>query len=358
MPYSDARSPWQPETYAELGAAVPFTSPELTGARARCGKAGLELTLPNPSGKRGVYILDPKDMTRFCMPTLHDRQLVACLAAAPAISPGTMRDLARSVAMAGFAGRPAAAAARLAQEDDRKAALAAQLAILRLLVQQIGGEASDTAGLDRAAKSAIAGLAASSGQTPAEIVQAINRASRIAAVSGFTGGDPGRHPDALARLSATAQAASDAVQNDIGRAAQAARLILSASSDTIALANKSLSQIWRLLSGLAPLLTAYAKQGAALEVLAVRLDWLLDGWAPLCQVWDMAAPGRVCAAINEMGLMVPVIPAEAGAWLGLPVHEASRQALRAEIVGYNDWRSGGLACDLLARNEAARAMAA
>lgn len=358
MPYSDTRSSWQPETYDELGASVPFTSPELTGARARCRKTGLELTLPNPSGRRGVYILDPKDMSRLCMPTLHDRQLAARMTTLPAVTPGAIRELARVVAAEGFAGRNAASAARRAQEDDRKAALAAQLAMLRSLVHEVGGEAAETASLDRAAKSAIAGLAADCGQSPAAIVQAIGRVSRVAAVTGFHAADPARFPATIVRLSETAQAVSETLANRNGRAAQAARLILSASAEALALVSKALSQCWRLLSGIMPLLTNYASQGAALEVLAARLDWLLDGWAPLCRVWNMAAPGRVCASINEMGLMVPVIPAEAGAWFGLPVEEAARQSLRAEIVGYTGWRSGSLGCDLLARNETARALAA
>ncbi|MBU6498939.1 MAG: hypothetical protein KGQ40_10460, partial [Rhodospirillales bacterium] len=47
-----------PSTFLERGVAVPFTTPQLAGARARPGtRVPLELVVPNPSGGRGHYIL-------------------------------------------------------------------------------------------------------------------------------------------------------------------------------------------------------------------------------------------------------------------------------------------------------------
>jgi hypothetical protein len=113
----------------------------------------------------------------------------------------------------------------------------------------------------------------------------------------------------------------------------------------------ALEDAWRQLADMPALLTA---DGAGIDTLLARLDWLLDGWAPICRLWRAAPAGRIAATINEIGLMVPLIPAEAGAWFGVPVNEAARQSLRAEVVGFTEWRHG----DLQARNEAFRAQAA
>jgi hypothetical protein len=346
MSFSASRTSWQAETYAEMGAAVPFTTPELTGARARRGKDGLELTLPNPSGKRGIYILDPKDMVRYCVPSLHDRRLAAALATLPDIAPSGISGLAREMAIAGFAGRHAAAAGRQAREDDRRAVLKAQLHILRRLVARHGG---DQATLDRSARTAIAALAAGSGQPSAAILQAITRASALEAATGAAPGEPGRHSAMAAALSAMLGDLGGA--SATGRAARAKDLILSAGADTARLAHLALEEAWCRLADLPALLAGGA---AAIEALLSRLDWLLDGWMAICLLWRAAPPGRIAATINEIGLMVPSIPAETGAWYGVTVNEAARQTLRAEVVGFTEWRHA----DLLARNEAFRAMAA
>jgi hypothetical protein len=349
---------WQPETYADMGAAVPVTAPELTGARARRSKAGIELTLPNPSGRRGVYILDPKEMTRFCVPSLHDRELVGRMTALPCITPSSIRLLAREVAEAGYAGRDAATAARSARAETRRADLAAQLHILRLLVAQMGGGDTDPVAMDRAAKSAIATLAERTGQQVASIMQAIDRASRLAAVTGLAPGQNGRHAALVSDLATMLDSVRNAAGAEAGRAARAASLLLSAGSDTAALVEKALGLAWHYLADIPALLAAYAAQNAAVLALPDRLDWLLDGWAAICHVWHGAPPGRNAATLNEIGLMVPLIPAEAGAWYGVSVSEAARQSLRAEIVGFTDWRSFGLSHDLLTRNEALRAQMA
>jgi hypothetical protein len=65
-----------PATFLERGVAVPFTTPQLNGARARPGeRRPLELIIPNPSGGRGVYILPLEGIHDFCTLTINDRRL-------------------------------------------------------------------------------------------------------------------------------------------------------------------------------------------------------------------------------------------------------------------------------------------
>jgi hypothetical protein len=359
MAYSDPRMSWQPETYAEMGAAVPFTAPELTGARARGAGKALELTLPNPSGRRGIYILDPREMARFCVPTLHDRHLAATIAKLPEVTPSSVRQAAQTSALGGLAGREAAAAARAAQDADQHAALSAQLGLLRLLVAQMGG-GSEAAGLDRAAKTAIDALAARTGRKVTAVTHVIEVAAQLSGPVGLPGNTQARHPALLAAIGAMAEAVRPYTLRDHGRATRAAALIVSAADDAVALAGTVLAEARRRF-GDVPGLVSLCLTGAgaaATTTLAARLDWLLDGWPAICHVWRLAAPGRACAALNEMALMVPFVPVEAASWAGRAVNEAARQSLRAEMVGFTDWRAGHLAYELLARNECLRGLAA
>jgi hypothetical protein len=362
MSYSDARPSWQPASFAEMGVLVPFTSPELSGARVRgCGR-GLELTLPNPAGKRGIYILDPREMGRGVAATLHDRRLVAALVGLADITPASVRQAARQVARAGFAGRIAAAAAQRAAAAERRAALAMQLELLRLLVRQTGGGVADASGLDRAARGAILALAARTGQPAEAVTRTIDRVAALFAPVGSPqaadGGAGARHPAAMAAIEALLPALAPEQRRTSARAARAAALILSAARDGLGLAAQALETARALLRDVPALLTVCTRDPAPVEAAVGRLDWLLESWPAICLIWQAAAPGRRCAALNEMAPMVPFIPAEAALWSGAGVDEGRRQALRAEVMGFSDWRGGGLAQTLTARNEALRAQAA
>jgi len=59
-----------------------------------------------------------------------------------------------------------------------------------------------------------------------------------------------------------------------------------------------------------------------------------------------------------MALMVPTVPKEAEDWLGAAVDDGERQRLRKLVHGFEDWRTGSLVFDLVARNEQIRALAA
>jgi len=101
-----------PTTFLERGIAVPFTTPQLAGARVRPGeREGLELIVPNPSGGRGVYIVAWESMSAICRPTVHDCRLSAMVAGVRGVTPATIRQAARQAAAQGYAGRRAAVAA-------------------------------------------------------------------------------------------------------------------------------------------------------------------------------------------------------------------------------------------------------
>jgi hypothetical protein len=356
MSYAETRLSGQPDTYAELGAAVPFTTPALAGARARSGKRGMELTLPNPSGKRGVYILEAAELGRYCQASVHDRYLALALHRLPAITPGSLRQAAREVARAGFAGREAAAAARAAAKADEQAALTMQLAIVRMLVRQSAG--SDAAARELPARRAIEAVGARAGQSFLAARAAIETLATLSIASGLPQAEDAAHPALLNAMARLATAVGRLAGQEGGRPAVAAALVASAVKDARVLAGSALSRVWAFLDNIPSVLIAYLGDPATVLAAYERLDWLLDGWTMPCLVLERAKLGWDGATVIEMGMMVPPIPPEAGSWFCRETGEAARQSQRAELLGFSDWRKDGLALDLIARNEMFRAMAA
>ena len=349
--YSDGRASWQPDSYAEMGAAAPFTTPDLAGARIRRSARSIEVTLPNPTGRRGIYILDPRETANFCTLSLHDRGLISELTPCPEITPDIVRQAARRVALAGHAGRAARAAAEQARQADLANERAMQHGILNLLAQQTQAQAGGSV------KAALQGLVARTGLDPNALAQAIDLVARITAAAGQPESTTARYPVLLRAITELAEDVP-ACAPRIGRAGQAAELIRSAALDSAALAGRGLAAVWKRLGNITALLAETVRDPRPFGALSNRLDWLLDGWPQICLVWQAAHRSRLSAALNEMALMTPFVPAEAALWYGMAVHEAARQGLRAELMGFSDWRAGGLVHALIARNEALRALAA
>src|SRR5690242_18963785 len=126
-----------PATFLERGVMVPFTSPQLSGARARPGeRMPLELIIPNPSGGRGVYILPLDSVQDYCPLTINDRRLADAISKLRGVTPDAIRQVAREVAREGLAGRAAVAAAKQAQQNDEAAQIQANFDLRINLVLQ------------------------------------------------------------------------------------------------------------------------------------------------------------------------------------------------------------------------------
>ena len=107
-------------TFLERGAALPFTTPLLTGARIRKSqRPGFEFVVLNPSGGRGFYVLRPSGILAFCKPTVHDTMLFSRFSGSASITPASVREAALAVALEGHAGRDAIAAAAASIAADQ-----------------------------------------------------------------------------------------------------------------------------------------------------------------------------------------------------------------------------------------------
>ena len=112
---------FEPMSFRERGATVPFTTPLLLNARIRSASSGrgFEMVVANPSGGRGALILPWSSMPEICAPTLFDRHLWESLANTDDISPIGIRREAQRLAVQGLAGRNSAISAKDALRRDQ-----------------------------------------------------------------------------------------------------------------------------------------------------------------------------------------------------------------------------------------------
>jgi hypothetical protein len=350
---------WQPATFLERGVAVPFTTPVLMGTRARPTKRGVELVIPNPSGGRGVYIMGWSDIAQFCTPTLHDTLLCKFIGNLVTITPREIRRAAREVAAAGAAGRAARSAAEAAVQADAQTRLVANFNLLQMLVEQAYGAVPPAAELDRQAKSAILALAARLGRPAPVITNDIEALADIFGVIGFgTNAAAARCTRVLAAMQRMHVELRQVLENLPASTATAASLVMSSCDATLQLGQRIVAAARARLQDLTALLVAWGKDASVVAAEVTRPEWLLDGWEQICLLWQLAPADGRRAAISEMALMVPAIPHEANEWWASTVDEAELRRLRRMVLGFEDWRTGSLVFDLIARNERIRAMAA
>ena len=84
-----------------------------------------------------------------------------------------------------------------------------------------------------------------------------------------------------------------------------------------------------------------------------RTDWLMDGWDRICQLWMLAASTTErLDAIEEIAGLLPIIPNEAGEWVGFHIEFDQTPSLKRLVSRHEDWRTGLCVQDTIARNEA------
>ncbi len=360
---------YQPSTFLERGVAMPFTTPMLAGARARPDtREGLEVILPNPSGGRGVYILPWAGVRELCRPTVHDARLQQLVAELKVVTPSLIRRLARQVAAEGLAGREAQEAAAAISETDRQDQMVANFQLLMALVEQVAPnrgaslapDRSRLAELEGRAKQTIADIAPSIGWPPETVAAGLEELAGIFMGIGMGATiEQARVPKLLRALIAVqAETAAWAEQHD-DDAGQAAGMVAAVAGVTIECAHASLADARLMARGVAALLREWGRGPERIGTRVGRSDWLMDGWEQICLIWAAAenAPARRLA-LDEMAMLVPVLPREASEWLGAAVETDSAARFRRSVSLNQDWRTGAAVFEQIARNEQLRAQAA
>ncbi len=356
-----------PTTFLERGIAVPFTTPQLAGARVRPGgRTAMELIVPNPSGGRGVYIVPWEGIAALCRPTVHDARLSAMVATVHGVTPATIRKAAHSAAAQGYAGRAAAAAARVAEQADHQAGLITNFSLLLELVRSIEPkgenatppERAHPAELERRARRAIAIVAPELGRTPESVAAALEQISVLYSGIGLRANTQGaRLPTLIAHLMKVRQELAAFMEANPGDAAGEADLISGAIDLTTACAQATMVDGYKAASDIKELLRLWIVEPEQLAQTLARPEWLLDGWDRLAALWETRAAATE-ATLTEMCNIAPVVPREAGNWVSQHINvEGDMMRHRRRVVLFEDWRTGRSVIDLIARNEAVLAHA-
>jgi hypothetical protein len=348
-----------PIRFVERGVAAPFTTPHLQGARIRAsGRGGIDYLLPNPAGRRGVYVVDWGGVRQLGPPTLHDTLLHQRLPSSGPITPEAMRQIGQAIAIEGAAGRLARTAAmRARQQDQESLTLAHFLLTLSLIEQQepTGRVVAETTPRDQALDDQARHIAARVGPSVGRSVgQVADDLEGVAALFAALGVEPTSRQPRLARLLARMWAVRSAMlafPDESGSASALARTIAIQADVAATL----IDAVRVRVADMADLLRAWIEQPSAITERASRPAWVLDGWDQLCLLWETAdSPAQRQVAIVDMAGMAPALPREVLDWTAPPLRpEVLEPPRRPAGPGR---RTGGAQFHTIARQEQLRAL--
>ena len=363
MSHSGASSSYQPITFLERGASVPFTTPMLAGTRVRpADRFGLELIVPNPSGGRGDYILPWTGLRSLCRPTVHDMKLTERISALRSVTPATIRTAARQLAAEGLAGRAASAAAEAAQASEAEMQIFTNFHLLLCLVQQaeppgsaaIAPEQDNPANIEKRAKRTIAAIAPRLRQDAEAIARRLEELAVLFSPIGLgQRATQSRIPHAIASLKLLRREVWGLPATGDEQVAGQVEMVVSTADATLRLANATVRETRASANQLVKLLVNWRVDAMSVGRMLARPDWLLDGWERICRLWAAASTdAERREALDEIIPLLPIIPKEAGEWVGFHVEFERVPRTQRLVVRHEDWRTGLCVQDTIARNEA------
>lgn len=357
-------------SFGERTVGIPFTTPLISGAKIRLAKAGMvELLVPNPSGGHGYYVMDLRATRDFCQLSVHDELLLENLLSMDAITPSTVRHCARNVALAGAAGRDAAAAAKKAAErDDGIVNLTNYLMLMRLLrtvgidereLQLQSGKARE---VQSEIKRRLVSLTPKIGLTADEVLDTVGDISFYAAHIGFAGGDlRARHPVTLEQLRPFAQAINRWMALESGDNKERAEQIVDCANWTAQEVSPLIVDCQRRLEDIIELVRSWRNDRDDVRERFSLPDWLLDGWTEIFSIWETSAGedrSMQRGAIAHIHRLLPLAQAMAEDG-GVEIMPVDSSVVRSRSVKlHEDWKTGVVQNGMRSRSEALRASAA
>ena len=355
------------QTFSDWGVVVPFTTPTLSHARLRPGRNGrLDVLMRNPAGGKGVYVFDLGALGELFTLTLHDRLLYERLVELDTPTPDTIRQAVRDVAAEGAAGRAAKRAAELEHAEEEAARLAVELHLLSGLLRGAGAGEIDWRRVrdgEAAFRAYIRGrldeVAPRIGVGRDALLATLDQIAAAAAHVGVEqSGRPGRNERRIAALAGLVADLEGWGGGDA--AADLAGRIVRAADRSLRLARTAHEEARGLLGDAVALVRAWRADGEVPRTVLARSDWLLDGWAQVCPVWEEAARADRAAqreAVERVAALVPFLDQpELGQGAGGNGEE--RLDVKRRVRLNEDWRTGLVLLEQTARNEALRAAAA
>ncbi|MCX7369902.1 MAG: hypothetical protein NTX90_13615 [Alphaproteobacteria bacterium] len=355
---------FEPMSFRERGATVPFTTPLLLNARIRGASSGrgFEMVVANPSGGRGALILPWSSMPEICAPTLFDRHLWEGLASSDDVSPVGIRREAQRLAVQGLAGRGPAISAKDAQRRDQTGLRLMRSMLLESLITALeapivtaarSSAAEGESFLKRAERAFT--RAAAIAKMPVATFTADLEALAVA-LSGATPtmeGEDARLRELLSKLKDMSNEITDWIGDQQPEATHimAANFIVETASQTLECAEIALASTDTLIADLGLMMPSWRAGKDNILERAKGPEWVLDGWKTPIALWKSADANQRRAAIWEIALLAPILPREAKAWLGkVSDWRETPRRITQVVRDKADWRSGSV-MEIVARNE-------
>ncbi len=355
---------FEPVSFRERGTTVPFTTPLLLNARIRAAAfgRGFEMVVSNPSGGRGALIMPWSAMPDISAPTLFDRYLWESLATSADISPISIRHEAQRLVAMGLAGRPAALAARDAQQREQASQRLMRAMLLDSIINatetpnESAGrtDAGESIAYAKRAERAVTRAAAMAGLPLADLIADVEKLALI--LSGAAPeieGEDARLRQMLKDLRRMAEEINDWAVDQEPESAHvlAANFVVASARQTLECGEFALANTDALIADFGLLMPKWKTEKDSVIERAQAPDWVLDGWKTPIALWQAAGPNQRRAAIWEIALIAPVMPREAKAWLSAASDWRGTPRRITQVVRDKaDWRSGG-SMEIVARNE-------
>jgi hypothetical protein len=302
------------------GATVPFTTPVLASSRLRLNdRQILDALIPGLSGTKGVYIVPFRVLPEMFKMSVHDRALHEEIVNVNAATPRQVRAAAVKVALTGLAGP---VAAKMAREDEERAASLKSLTHFVLVVRVIEKtttqavktpihELATDAGRIKA-KQALSTVAQSVGTSADDLYARFAQVGAIVAPLGSSN-PPLEGPLRLTikRIIDLALALGEWAEKDKSDSVADARLCAAVATECHRIVSEVASEIDRNSEDLGSMVRDWKGALEGLQRSIERLIWLLDGWDFLIKAWDVAfakTKHDQREALLEMVRVLPVIP--------------------------------------------------
>lgn len=339
---------------------MPFTTTALAQCRVRLDdRERLEVVLPGFSGGKGVYVTAFSSLPDITTLSVHDRTLTEVVAREKAVTPTDIRHCWLELATTGIGGQELAERAREELTRAAEVQVATRIMLLLDTVRRGGGEigaglVSDMGSPEgrKKVRQVLTGAAARAGIDAVAIDQNIEELSAALGTLGLRAlPEPGR----LRNLHTTMQEFAHAIDNwgrtTVSDLAHVGRFAAMSAEHSAGIAGRAIAEVDRLLSDPIRLMSEWEVSRKALRGHLLRIAWLLDGWDYVLRIWDDAVSENLAidVAVTEIGRIIPIVPArEVDAAAGRRSVELFRE-YRSRVRVFEDWLSGDLDEDLIAR---------
>jgi hypothetical protein len=339
-----------PAGFAERGAIVAFTTPQLFGARLPRPRAGAppDLILANLSGQPGNNVLPGAKLLATPGLTAHDQALWQKLRELSDFAPERVREVMITIAAEGWRGRAAAACAEEQKTADITTLRRMFFLLLTDLIRRtelpaeakVPPEQESLIYLRPRIGKAVARIAKRYSMTTEAVEAAIEAlASVFMPLGKHNDSVTGHTRVAMAELQSFIKELDQwlAPRRDNARGLRAEFLLRKAKLAFIC-TQAAINELDRVLDDTTILLRAWQRDQASVLRRASRPQWLLDGWDIIIALWRQSEPSDREACFWEMSHLVPILPKEVEGWSAFPEGASNIRQEQAISIKGTDWR--------------------